>query len=133
MIVVEGSLKSGSLISAGLAAEQGREVFAVPGNINQPGSIGVNRLIADGAAPVISLEDLPQQLGLDGDRRRAEAVSRLGVEEQKLYTLIKEAPGCGPDYLQMVTGYEAPLISALLTAMELKALIKRSGPSCYVK
>ena len=132
MIVVEGSLKSGSLISAGLAAEHGHEVIAVPGNINQPGSRGVNQLICDGATPLTSLDDLPRLLGFSGSRRREEAVRALSPDEAALYRLIKEAPGCGPDYLQLNSGLEISSISTLLISLELKKLITRSGASCYL-
>ncbi len=133
MIVVEGSLKSGSLISAGLAAEQDREVIAVPGNINQPGSRGVNQLIADGATPLTSLDDLPRLLGFAESRRKAETVKALTADETRLYKLITEAPGCGPDYLQLHSGLEISVISTLLISLELKKLIRRTGAACYAE
>lgn len=57
IIVVEAKEKSGSLITAQLALEQGKDVFAVPGNINQVNSIGTNQLIRDGAIPYLSIKD----------------------------------------------------------------------------
>ena len=57
-VVVEAAERSGSLVSARLAAEQGREVLAVPGNLDSPTSRGTNRLIRDGCAPLLVLEDL---------------------------------------------------------------------------
>ena len=58
VVVVEGRLRSGALMTARLAAEQGREVFAAPGSLNQPTAAGPLALIADGARPLVDLDDL---------------------------------------------------------------------------
>jgi DNA protecting protein DprA len=63
-VVVEAPITSGALITARLAAELGREVFAVPGPVTAPTSFGCNRLIADGAAPVVTAETVLEALGL---------------------------------------------------------------------
>ena len=57
-VVVEAAEGSGALITAGTALDQGREVMVVPGNITSPSSVGANRLIRDGAAPLLSSDDL---------------------------------------------------------------------------
>jgi DNA processing protein len=57
-VVVEAAEGSGALITAGTALDQGREVMGVPGNITSPSSVGVNRLIRDGAEPLLSADDL---------------------------------------------------------------------------
>ena len=132
LIVVEGGLHSGSMITAGLALEQGRDVLAVPGNINQPNSIGVNKLIADGACPIMDLEDIPLLVGLEKSREE-KLLERLSFEEGKLFTLIKEAPGCGKDYLQLSTGYEPSLIAGIVSSMEIKGAIESRGYGLYVK
>lgn len=64
VIIVEAGDTSGALITAGFAAEQGRDVFAVPGNINAPQSRGTNRLIRDGAQPLLSPQDVLEALNL---------------------------------------------------------------------
>ena len=58
VVVVEAKDKSGSLITARLAAEQGKEVFAVPGNITSIYSVGTNKLIRDGAIPLVEVKDI---------------------------------------------------------------------------
>ena len=128
-IVVEGALKSGSMITANCAAEQGKEVWAVPGNINQPNSIGVNKLIADGAYPVMDLDSLPQILGLiSGAKKRK--LDALSPEEKEVLRCISESPGISIDELpeELQSGALLPLISSL----ELKSLIRREGSRLYV-
>ena len=63
VVIVEAAVKGGALITARLAMEQGRDVFAVPGDIDRAVSEGCNRLIADGAIPVTSIDDLLEGLG----------------------------------------------------------------------
>lgn len=63
VIVVEAAVRSGALITARLALEHGRDVFAVPGDIDRPTSVGCNLLIRDGAMPVTAVEDLAEALG----------------------------------------------------------------------
>ena len=65
-VVVEAGIGSGSLITAEFAAEQGREIFAVPGNIDRVYSMGSNKLIADGARPLVVIEELLEFLKLAG-------------------------------------------------------------------
>ncbi|MEZ4718593.1 MAG: DNA-processing protein DprA [Caldilineaceae bacterium] len=72
VVIVEAGTRSGALITAEFAADQGREVFAVPGSILHPGSVGCNRLIQDGATPLLSIDDLLAQLDLDRKRELAE-------------------------------------------------------------
>jgi DNA processing protein len=64
VVVVEAADKGGALITARLAAEQGREVFAVPGDVNRRTSVGTNLLIRDGAVPVLGADDLIEALSL---------------------------------------------------------------------
>jgi DNA processing protein len=64
VVVVEAGEKGGALITARLAAELGRPVFVVPGDVDRPASIGCNRLIRDGAHPVLGVDDLIEELGL---------------------------------------------------------------------
>lgn len=126
VIVVEGAVKSGSMITAGLAAEQGRGVFAVPGNINQPCSIGVNKLIMDGATPIIDLDEVPETLGIQerGKRKRAAALS---PEEAKLLKIIKENSGMQAELVVDKAGISAPDCLALISSLELKGLVNSEG------
>lgn len=89
VIVVEGAIKSGSLITASLAADQGRDVFAVPGNINQPNSVGCNKLISEGAFPIMDLEEVTSVLGIKSHSENKRYLD-LSSEEKRLYAIVEQ-------------------------------------------
>ncbi len=131
VIVVEGALKSGSMISAGFAAEQGREVLAVPGNITQINSMGTNRLIADGALPVVDIAELPGLLGCEktsARKRRCE----LSAQEQELLRVIKNKNGEYSEIVAAASDLSARDFTALVCALELKGLIASRERRLYV-
>ena len=85
VVVVEAGKTGGALITARLAAELGRPVFVVPGDVDRPASEGCNRLLRDGAHPVLGSVDLVEELELvlgPGRHRRGEKTSDLGLPEQ---------------------------------------------------
>ena len=98
VIVTEAAINSGSLITARLAAEQGREVFAVPGFVKEDTDRGTNALLKEGAALIERAQDvidavLPQlepalRLRLQPSRRRTERSDHLGKEEQRVYDAL---------------------------------------------
>jgi predicted Rossmann fold nucleotide-binding protein DprA/Smf involved in DNA uptake len=77
--VVEAGVKGGALITARLAAEMGRPVLVVPGDVDRPASVGCNRLIRDGAHPVLGVDDLLLELELILGRRPKEGSAPDGV------------------------------------------------------
>lgn len=129
-VIVEGAEKSGSLITAGLALEQGRDVFAVPGNINQPNSRGVNKLIYDGACPITDLDDLPRMLGIDSASRTERAL--VSREEKKLLELISFSPGMSAGDLAAAAGLSPALAAGMITVLELKGLVRTDGNSLFL-
>ncbi|MBQ9890204.1 MAG: DNA-processing protein DprA [Firmicutes bacterium] len=131
VVVVEGALKSGSMITARLALEQGRDVFAVPGNINQPNSVGVNKLICDGAEPILSIEDAVPALGL-GRAAKGLAIDKLSDDEKLVLGAVIEHPGSNSEYIAMKTGLSMRETSVLATALELKGLLFSEGRSLFV-
>ena len=131
VIVVEGAIKSGSLITASLAADQGRDVFAVPGNINQPNSVGCNKLISEGAFPIMDLEEVASVLGLES-RAQSSRCEMLSSEEKRLFLIVKQNGSIAREILFRTFGGPAQNTAGLLTILELKGFVKTEGSKIYV-
>ena len=130
VVVVEGTPKSGSMITARLALEQGRDVYAVPGNINQPGSAGVNKLISDGACPILDIDSAAQTLGLSG-ARKLKRIAALCDEEKLVLGTVIEDPGADLGAIAFRTGLSISETLAYLGSLELKELVRSSGQRWY--
>ena len=133
VIVIEAGDTSGALITAEFAAEQGREVFAVPGNILAPQSRGTNKLIQNGALPLLSPQDLLQALNLTrvGEQKAARKILPANEVEAQ----VLKALGSEPLYVDDVrrqTGLPVEKVSAALVMMELKGLVRQVGGMQYV-
>lgn len=126
-VVVEAKEKSGSLITAQFALEQNRDVYAVPGNIFAENQQGANRLIAQGAYPLLSAALLLQQLQLTPDRQVSDAAVLAfdSPEERALYEALQEPRSL--DELAQHGEVEISKISQLLSMMELKGFVKIFG------
>lgn len=118
VIVVEAPLESGALITARHALELGKEVLAVPGRPTDANSLGANRLIQDGAYPVLSGEDVLSYLGLSG---KPKEVVELSEEEEGLYALLRQGEAL-PEELAQALGLPPERVLSLLTLLELKGL-----------
>jgi DNA processing protein len=136
VVIVQASAGSGSLITAGYALEQGREVFAVPGNVGAEGSRGTNQLIKDGAKLVESSEDILEEI-LPQWKREGEAVQKaeppgpdLGKEEKVLYELLEETP-LHIDAIIRESRFDPGKVSSLLLNLELKGLISQWPGKCF--
>jgi DNA processing protein len=125
-VVVEAGETSGALITATFAAEQGREVFAVPGPIYAPQSKGTNRLIREGAQPLLDPVDIMESLNLRKMDHYKQASLLLPGDE--LETKLMEILNLEPVYIdeiQSKAGYPVEKVSAALTMMELKGMVKQ--------
>jgi DNA processing protein len=134
VVVVEAGEKSGALITSRFALEQNREVFAVPGNIHSPVSVGTNRLIQQGGKLVSRVEDILEELNLRmaADQAVAKVVLPETAEEAALISQLSSQP-LHVDELGRLTGMPISLISSTLTLMELKGMVQQVGGMNYVR
>lgn len=130
VLVVEAAEKSGSLITARFALEQGREVFAVPGNINFRASRGTNTLIKQGAKLVETVADIIGELPPEAERIPIWAKRQrfnLSGDEEHLCSLLNDSP-LHIDELTVRSGLTAQSVSAMLLRLELQgAVVQLSG------
>lgn len=130
IVVVEAAMKSGSLITARLALEQGREVFAVPGRIDSAKSQGAHRLLQQGAKLVHNVNDILEELHLSSmlhQGAQAEPPVKkagLGENEQHLLGCLDTYP-VNIDELVRLSGYDAAVLADLLIRLELKGMIRQ--------
>jgi DNA processing protein len=125
VLVVEATENSGSLITARFALDQGRDVFAIPGNINSSASRGTNRLIKEGAKLVEDVEDILEELPERSGRAFPAEMGRdfgLAPREAALYTLLADAP-LHIDELIGKCGLTVSEVSATLLRLELKGAV----------
>lgn len=128
IVVIEAKEKSGSLITAHHALEQGKDIFAVPGNINSIYSSGTNKLIKDGAKPLLSIDDIIEEiyeLQIKGIEKNADDhdFTDLSEDESKIMRIILEGP-VHTDIISLKSGIDISNVISILTILELKGLIK---------
>jgi DNA processing protein len=128
VLVVEAAEGSGSLITAAIALEQNKEVFAVPGNITSGNSAGTNRLIREGAKMVLQHDDIIEELApvLKGFiRNETRRTAELTPEEQGLCSCLTREPR-HIDALSRESGLPVQRILDILLSLELKGVIRQS-------
>lgn len=129
IIVIEAQEKSGSLITASHASNQGKDVFALPGNINSLFSKGTNKLIRDGARPLLEVEDILEEI-YELRQLKSQKIVKTKVNEDdfsdveiKIINCIKDQPThC--DQIAYKTGINISELNSILTILELKGIIK---------
>jgi DNA processing protein len=151
VLVVEAGLNSGTLITARMAAEQGRDVFALPGSLNNPMAKGCHRLIREGARLVETTADIMQELGPVAAELQMEILQRLDLPDEVASKPVRamETQLNDPDYRKVwdvlgfdpkpvdeiieQTGLSAREISSMLLMMELRGMILKHGNGRYVR
>lgn len=118
--VVEARERSGALITADFALEEGREVFAVPGEITSGLSVGTNALLKLGATPLTAVDDVLDVLGVE--RRRPVGPVELSPAAARVLELVRDGPG-GADELTARGVLEPGALSVALTELELAGLV----------
>lgn len=129
VLVTEGAIDSGSLITARAALDQGREVFSVPGPINSIINEGTNYLLKNGAKLVSSVDDIVMELGYELNKNNKNNKSNKIVgdtkEEQKIIDLLANEPR-DFDGLVQELGMNSGQLAALLSTMEVKGMVRNS-------
>jgi DNA processing protein len=132
-VVVEADMGSGARITADFAAEQGRDVFSVPGNIFARGCQGTNRLIQDGAKLVCRVSDILEELNLTmvGEQTQVRAAIPENETEAALLARLSAEPQHVDD-LRRAVGLPIAQVSSTLALMELKGMVRQVGGMTYV-
>ena len=135
VLIVEARERSGSLITAGFALDQGKTVYALPGQVDQTLSQGCNQLIFDGAGiawcPEIMLEELGismEKVTQNGEKNNLGLARDLNM----VYSCLDLRPK-NPDYIVRKTGFSPAQVSNCLVELTLRGLIRESGRHYYVK
>jgi DNA processing protein len=134
VLVAEAPEKSGALITASSAADQGRDVFAVPGNIFNPMGLGANRLIQDGAKLVTCAQDMLDELEIVTERQETQAVVSRVVSanptEARILGYLTAEP-IHVDEIVRMSQMPIAVVSSTLTILELKGLARSVGSMQY--
>ncbi|MGC9490975.1 MAG: DNA-processing protein DprA [Thermovirgaceae bacterium] len=139
LVVVEAPARSGAIITARIALEVGRDVWSVPGRITDTLSAGSNALIADGAYPLVDVDQFLQQVTgsqgiLDFGQEKKEAATReetarsLSGEEEKVYRLLREAGGCTVDNIAARAKMSATDVLRILGILSVEGIVANDGP-----
>jgi DNA processing protein len=154
VLVVEAGLNSGTLITARKAAEQGRDVFALPGSLHNPMAKGCHRLIRDGARLVETADDIMHELGPIAAELKMEIQQRLDEPSEATqagissdhgttnllddpdYSTLWDSLGFDPKPVDLIiehTGLSAREISSMLLMMELQGLVRKQADGRYLR
>ena len=136
LLVVEAAKQSGSLITARMALEQNREVFAIPGSIHNPLARGCNALIREGAKLVETTQDILEELNQyyqqDEKIPAITMQSTLDLEQQTLLNRVMFSP-TSIDNLVENTGLSVEVISSMLLILELQGYLEATAGGCYIR
>jgi DNA processing protein len=139
-VIVQASLRSGTMVSARLALEQGREVYAVPGNIDSHASEGPNRLIRDGAAPITVARDVLFEYrdvlgdavaGVTSDVSAGRSELEALRGDEAVVARVLERDGVHVDTIVEESGFDGARVMELLTALELRGIAERLPGGSY--
>jgi len=132
VIIIEAAEKSGALITAQHAIDQNREVFAIPGSIYSQNSIGPNKLIQAGAKLVLTANDIFEELNLEIISARKQTIEFETKEENLIFNALS-GESTHIDKIVNLTKLDTAMVSANLTIMEIKGIIKNIGGMNYIK
>lgn len=142
LVVIEAREKSGSLITADYALEQGKDVYALPGRCMDDMSRGTNRLISQGAGIILSASEFVKELQsaypdrllasgeLPGGKHKKKVA--LAWDEELVYSFLDLLPVRAED-VALRSGLKVPAVQSALLRLELKEVVRRAGPNQFVK
>lgn len=130
LLVVEAAVKSGALITANCAIDQGRDVFFVPGNIDSPASSGTNMMIKEGLPAALGPEDILEHLGLAGQETQCEEKVSLNENEWRIAGLLMEKD-MSMDELCEGSLLSAAELGSLLTMLEMRGIVSQLPGRVY--
>lgn len=123
VVVVEAKERSGSLITAELCADQGKEIFAVPGYITSKNSFGTNKLIRDGARIVTSVDEMFREAGFTRVSKEEHLRGELGLDELVILKVIENSSELTFDEISEKTGFSVSYINGIITVLEIKGFV----------
>ncbi len=136
VVIIEAKSKSGSLITANYALEQGKTLYAMPGRVNDVLSAGCNELISQGAFPLLSVYQLLRDLGISDDSIRKNSAGKqeivLGPDEKELITCLTDDPKTLGE-LDSEVSFSTSALSCVLIKLQLKGLVDEPVPGSYCR
>ena len=132
VLAIEAGKSSGAIITAHLALEQDREVFAIPGSILSPSSRGTNQLIQEGAKLVRDYTDIMEELNLTAAAHQIEM--KEVIPESDTESMLLKQLGAEPTHIDEIcrfSGLPASTVSSTLAMMEIKGMVKQVGGMNY--
>lgn len=123
VVIAEASISSGSLITAAYALEQGRTVLAFPGNVTAVGSMGCNKLIADGSGVVTGLADLVTAMGMEPGVEKFDPGRKLSKVEKKVYDTVLREGEITADRISSMTGLDIARTNAVVAVLEIRGFL----------
>lgn len=121
-VVIQAGLGSGALITADCAAEQGRDVYAVPANIDSEYSLGSNKLIKDGAIPLINSREILAYMGVESSKRE-NITEKLSETEKKIYCMLSSQGEMSVDEISTSLRMHSGRVNGIIAVMEMKGIV----------